>query len=102
MNRKRVIAIVVSACMLLGTGAVFVSRAEAQGDASPRAERHAQGGRARAERHPEIRHAMRALENAKKFLQKADRDFGGHRTNAVKDVDQALSECKQALAYDKD
>ncbi len=53
------------------------------------------------EPHPRIVAAMRALENAKKELQAAERDFGGHRTKAVEHVDQALRECREALATDK-
>lgn len=79
--------------MLFSTGAVFATRAYAQDDTHPR--RH------RAERHPEIDHAIKALQNAKKFLQKANRDFGGHRTKAVEAVDQALNECQQAIQYDQ-
>lgn len=85
LTRNRIIAIVAAGAMLLGTGGVIA---------------YAQSPRGRAERHPEINHAIRALQNAKKFLQKADRDFGGHRTKAVEDVDAALNECNQALQYD--
>jgi hypothetical protein len=52
------------------------------------------------ERHPEIRMAIRHLEMAKQALQKADRDFGGHRTEAVRHTDEALEECHRALAAD--
>jgi len=89
MSRKSIISIVVSGVVLLSSGTFFATHAMAQ------------EGRGRREKHPEIRHAMRALENAKAALQKADRDFGGHRTNAVKDVDAALDECRQALQFDK-
>ena len=58
-------------------------------------------GQGKKEKHPEIMKAMRNLEQAKKNLQAADRDFGGHRTKAVDAVNLALDECKAALAYDK-
>ncbi len=51
------------------------------------------------EHHPEIHHAMHALENAKTDLEKAKHDFGGHRTKALEHVNAALDELKQALAY---
>ena len=53
------------------------------------------------EQHPEIRDAIRALENARNHLQKAAHDFGGHRAKALEHVNQALEECRQALQYDK-
>jgi hypothetical protein len=54
------------------------------------------------ERHPEIRAAMRQLQSAKEGLVKyGAHDFGGHRVKAIDHIDQALSELKQALAYDK-
>ena len=54
------------------------------------------------EPHPEIRRAIRQLENAKDGLAKyGAHDFGGHRAKAIDHIDQALSELKQALQYDK-
>lgn len=53
------------------------------------------------EPHPEIRAAMQALQNAKMHLQKADRDFQGHRSRAVQLTDQALQECREALRADR-
>jgi len=85
LTRNKIIAIVAAGAMLIGTGGVVA---------------YAQGGHPRRERHPEINHAIHALQNAKNFLQKADRDFGGHRTKAVEAVDAALNECNQAIQYD--
>ncbi len=90
LTRKSIISIVVSGVVLLSSGTFFATHAMAQ---------NVRG--MRRERHPEIRRAMKALENAKMALQKADRDFSGHRTAAVKDVDAALDECRQALQSDK-
>jgi hypothetical protein len=53
------------------------------------------------ERHPAIHAAIRHLEQAKAALEKAQHDFGGHRTRAVEHVNQALEECRAALEYDK-
>jgi hypothetical protein len=54
------------------------------------------------ERHPEIREAIRQLQNAKQTLQRdAARDFGGHRANAVQQINQAIAQLQQALQYDK-
>ena len=53
------------------------------------------------EQHVLIRRAMHALNLAKTNLQMAKHDFGGHRVAAIKACDQALAECKEAMAYGK-
>jgi uncharacterized membrane-anchored protein YhcB (DUF1043 family) len=54
-----------------------------------------------AERHPHIRAAQRDLASAKSHLQRAARDFGGHRARAVGLIDQAQDELRQALEFDR-
>ena len=93
MKTKWVVSIIAGAT-LLGGGA-FVSQVVAAPNHPPIVAVQ------KRERHPEIRRAMKNLEQAKTNLQKADRDFGGHRTKAVEAIDSALAECKAALAYDK-
>lgn len=56
---------------------------------------------AKNEQHPRIRRAIRELEAAKKELQEAPHDFGGHRADAVQAVDRALEQLRIALQYDK-
>ena len=53
------------------------------------------------ERHPNIRAAINALEKAKVDLEHAAHDFGGHRAEALKAVDYAIKQLRQALEYDK-
>jgi len=53
------------------------------------------------ERHPEIRRAIRALEAAKRDLQAASHDFGGHRADALTACDNAIAQLKLALQYDR-
>jgi len=53
------------------------------------------------ERHPEIHAAMRKLKGAKEDLEKAAHDYGGHRVKAIKAIDRALEELKDALESDK-
>lgn len=55
----------------------------------------------RHEQHPEIRAAVHHLEEAKRNLEKAAHDFGGHRAKALEHVNEALEECNQALNFDK-
>ena len=49
------------------------------------------------EHHPEIHKAMRKLRGAKEDLEKASHDYAGHRVAAIKLIDQAMEELKQAL-----
>ncbi len=53
------------------------------------------------ERHPHIRTAIRELQQAKRELQTAAHDFGGHREDALKACDEAIKQLQQALQYDK-
>ena len=53
------------------------------------------------ERHPEIRKAITALEQARYALQHADHDFGGHRADALAATDKAIVQLRLALQYDK-
>jgi len=53
------------------------------------------------ERHPHIRGAIKELQEAKRELQTASHDFGGHREDAVKAVDEAIHQLQLALQYDK-
>jgi predicted lipid-binding transport protein (Tim44 family) len=49
--------------------------------------------------HPEIHQAMQALENAKKHLEGAVKDYGGHKAKAIDHVDQAMNELREALKF---
>jgi len=53
------------------------------------------------ERHPHIRAAIHELREAKKELETADHDFGGHRKEAIEAVDVAIRQLEKALKYDK-
>jgi hypothetical protein len=53
------------------------------------------------EEHPEIASAMMHLKEAKQNLEHAAHDFGGHRVTALKHVNEALEECRLALAADR-
>lgn len=53
------------------------------------------------EEHPEIASAMMHLKEAKQNLEHAAHDFGGHRVTALKHINEALEECRQALEFDK-
>ncbi len=51
------------------------------------------------EPHPEIRAAMRSLEEAQAHLEHAPLVFGGHRVKALEFTHQALSECRASLEF---
>lgn len=54
------------------------------------------------EPHPEIREAIGALRNARAHLEHAAHDFGGHRVEAIKAIDESLRQLQDCLKYDKD
>ncbi len=58
-------------------------------------------GLGRRERHPAVRKSIKMLERTKFLLQKdAAHDLGGHRVQAIKDIDEAISQLRLALASD--
>ena len=53
------------------------------------------------EAHPHIRAALRELREARKELETAAHDFGGHRKEAIEAIDAAIKQLEEALKYDK-
>jgi hypothetical protein len=53
----------------------------------------------KAVRHPHIRHALRELREARKELEAGEKIFGGHRAEALKAVDHAISQLQSALDF---
>lgn len=82
----------------LATSSAFASPAPAAVTQQTTA---AQTAARRREPHPEIRKAIDALERAKKDMQNASHDFGGHRVNAIAACDRAIEQLRLALQYDK-
>jgi hypothetical protein len=62
---------------------------------------HAKAPAANPEPHPEIRAALDALRNARAHLDHADHDFGGHRVDAIRAIDQAMEQLQVCLKYDR-
>jgi hypothetical protein len=86
-------------CAAIGFLALVpTQRAHAQAAQAPA---RAQGAARRNEQHPRIHSAIKELEEAKKELQAAPHDFGGHRADAVQAVDKAIEQLRLALQYDK-
>ena len=59
----------------------------------------AAAGKNAHEHHP-IHRALKELKEAKHHLEHAPHDFGGHKHQAIKDVDAALHSLHKALEYE--
>jgi hypothetical protein len=89
-------------CAVLSAGALVFAMslpAAAQNQDKVKLQRVQAGER--MEKHPEIRAAIHHLREAKRNLENARHDFGGHRVKALEHVNEALEECNQALASDR-
>jgi hypothetical protein len=51
------------------------------------------------ERHPEISKAIDALQRARQHLMEASHDFGGHKADAIRAVDEAIHQLQICLGY---
>lgn len=109
MNNK-LKAYIALGSVVIGGSAVMASSAFAQapgaagGQVAPVTTPGARGLRAlgqKNEKHPELKKAMRALNNALRMLQNADSDFGGHKASAIKSTQDAIAEVKAAMAFDR-
>src|SRR5947209_2357753 len=83
---------------VLGTTTAYGVLAQ-QGNNIPIAAFSAQRGR---EKHPELKKALHNLEQAKRNLQNAARDFKGHRAKAEQLTDEAIREVHAAMDADRD
>jgi hypothetical protein len=61
---------------------------------------YAQTIRSEAANHPRIAAAIRELEGAIAYMERAPHDFGGHKAAAIRDSRTALVELRAALAFD--
>lgn len=52
-----------------------------------------------AGKHPQIEDALKALQNAKDHLNHASHDFGGHRVDAIKAIDEADRQLRICMQY---
>ncbi len=76
----------------------FTQPGQSQVAAPPRAGKMGKMGK---EKHPEIRKALKNLEQAKNNMNHAADDFGGHKAKAKELTEQAIAELKLALAADR-
>ena len=87
---KSRIPVAIGLATVLGTCATFGVLAQ-----------NGQRGKGRMEKHPELVMSLRHLNAARTTLQKASRDFDGHREKAVDLTSQAIKEVELAIASDK-
>lgn len=104
MKRVRyLIAVIAVAAGLVTYG--IATNLNAQGQTPPTTPPQGQqtggNGEQGKERHPHIRHAIKELKAAREELKEAAHDFGGHRVDALKAVDEAILQLDAALNYDK-
>ncbi|HXG94761.1 MAG TPA: hypothetical protein VNN73_20635 [Blastocatellia bacterium] len=57
--------------------------------------------RARAADQPHMQAALDALKTARRELEEATSDKGGHRANALKLVNQAINQVERGIAFDR-
>ncbi len=55
----------------------------------------------KAEQHSDIQGAVNALRRAQAYLTLANHDFGGHRADALRAVDEALKQLRLAEQFDQ-
>jgi len=94
--KKNFYAIAAAAALTLAMTSSASTQEKAAPAKKPMAEKHEN-----MEQHPQIAAAMQHLREARETLDKAPHDFGGHRAKALKHINEALEECRQALAFDK-
>jgi hypothetical protein len=95
---KRIGSLVLASSFVLAATGLGLYAGGVIGGAPARAEE----GATPRERHPHIRAAIRELREAKRELEKADHDFGGHRAEALKASDRAIEQLEKALKFDKE
>ncbi|PYY01562.1 MAG: hypothetical protein DMG64_05925 [Acidobacteria bacterium] len=99
--RRRFVKIVIRAAIAMLLACFLSAALPAQPKSSFSPSKRTQESQERREHHPHIRSAIRELEEAKRELQAAAHDFGGHRLEALKACDEAIHQLHSALPYDK-
>ena len=92
--KNRLIGIAALASALIGGGAVMASNAYAQQVPTATVVTS-------IEKHPELRKALRQLNNSLTTMQNAADDFHGHKKKAMELTNGAIAELKAALASDR-
>ncbi len=101
---KKNMTLWVTAAALIGALSLTLTTVRAQQTAAPKPATEApkphQAGEA-LDKHPALHKAIMALFDAKRDLERADHDFGGHRKQAIEDIDKAVAQLRLAMQFDK-
>ena len=102
MKAHRTIASLFSAAVLVAAIALPATAASSAPKPAPApAAKPAAPAPVPPEEHPKIREAIAALRAAREDLEHAAHDFGGHRVDAIHEVDEAIKQLEICLKYDK-
>ena len=104
MTQKKILSLLSSAALVLAL-AIPVAAKNGNAAANPAptpSPKPAPAAPAPPERHPRIREALAALHASKEDLEHAAHDFGGHRVEAIRAIDEAIRQLEICLKYDKD
>ena len=102
---KKIMSLLPAAALVLAMAipaAAAGGKVPAKASPTPSAQPPAAAPAAPPEKHPEIHEAMESLRNAKYHLEHAAHDFGGHRVDAIRAIDDAMHQLQICQQYDKD
>ena len=102
MNAHRKLASLFSSAVLIAGLALPAAAANGAPAAKPSPAPAANPAPAPPEKHPKIREALAALHASREDLEHAAHDFGGHRVDAIRSIDEAIRQLEICLKYDKD
>ncbi len=103
--KTRSISLLIASIFVLALVFTVGSPAAPNGKAAPAVTSRAESSQppaAAPEPHPQIREAIASLRRAKAHLEHAAHDFGGHRVEAIRAIDDAIHQLDECLRYDKD
>jgi len=98
---KTVVRIAVALLLAFTLSSPIVAQDPAKSNFQPTTQDRDDRQKGEHERHPHIRSAIRELQEAKRELQTADHDFGGHRAEALEACNNAIRQLQLAQQYDK-
>jgi hypothetical protein len=102
MTHQKILSLLPSAALVLALAIPAAARSGAPTPSPAPNPKPAAAAPAPPERHPHIQEALAALRSSKEDLQHAAHDFGGHRVEAIRAIDEAIHQLEICLKYDKD
>jgi hypothetical protein len=100
--KAKIIGLFVVGALILAVGFMAGVSAVPNANAIPAANAQpAPAAAADPAEHPEIRAALESLHHAKDHLEHAAHDFGGHRVEAIRAIDEAQRQLDICLKFDR-